>query len=138
MPESLLARMAGALVLAGQPDQARLLAESFLAQNPSSRVAARIVAAQAAAKGDWPRARALLEYLRANGGEGDVRLLSDLSLAQLRAGDAAAAEVSARTAYRLQPANGAAARAWGVSLQSLGQQPSDAKALLAKAPKLGA
>jgi predicted Zn-dependent protease len=138
MPENLMAKMAGAMVLAGQGGQAGQLAETYLAQNPSSRRAARIVAAQAAAKGDWPRARVLLEYLRANGGERDVRLLSDLSLAQLRAGDAAAAEVSARTAYRLQPANGAAARAWGVSLQALGQQPLDAKALLAKAPKLGA
>ena len=138
MPEGLMAKMAGAMVLAGQGGQADQLAESYLAQNPSSRRAARIVAAQAAARGDWPRARVLLEYLRTNGGEGDVRLLSDLSLAQLRAGDAAAAEVSARTAYRLQPANGAAARAWGMSLEALGQQPLDARALLAKALKLGA
>ncbi len=138
MPEGLMAKMAGAMVLAGQGGQADQLAESYLAQNPSSRRAARIVAAQAAARGDWPRARVLLEYLRTNGGEGDVRLLSDLSLAQLRAGDAAAAEVSARTAYRLQPANGAAARAWGMSLEALGQQTLDARALLAKALKLGA
>jgi predicted Zn-dependent protease len=138
MPENLMAKMAGAMVLAGQGGQAGQLAETYLAQNPSSRRAARIVAAQAAARGDWTRARVLLEYLRANGGERDVRLLSDLSLAQLRAGDAAAAEVSARTAYRLQPANGAAARAWGMSLEALGQKPSDARALLAKAPKPGA
>ncbi len=138
MSESLMARMAGAMALAGQGAEADLLAENYLAASPSSRRTARMVAAQAAAKGDWPRARVLLEFLRANGGEGDVRLLSDLSLAQLRAGDAAAAEASARAAYRLQPANGATARAWGMSLDALKQQPGDVRALLAKAAKLGA
>ena len=138
MPESLLARMAGALAMAGQADQAGMLVEGFLAQNPSSRLGARLVAGQAAAQGDWPRARLLLGFLRQVGGSGDVRLLTDLSLAELRAGDAQAAEASAREAYRLQPANGAAARAWGMSLEALRQRPTDARALLAKAQALGA
>ncbi len=138
MPESLLMRTVAAMSMAGQGGEAGLLVENYLAQNPTSRVAVRLAAAHAAATNDWQRARQLLEFLRLAGGEGDVRLLADLSLAQLRAGDAEAAEATARTAYRLQPANGAAAKAWGMSLKALKTRPADARALLAKASALGA
>lgn len=138
MTESLLLRTVAALAMAGQGGEARFLVENYLVQNPSSRVAARLAAGHAAARGDWPRARQLLEYLRMAGGNDDVRLLADLSLAQLRSGDARAAEETARTAYRLQPSNGAAAKAWGMSLTAIKERPDDAKALLAKARALGA
>jgi Flp pilus assembly protein TadD len=86
----------------------------------------------AAIAGDWGRARRLLENLKANGATRDVRLLSDLSVARLRAGDAAAAEVSAREAYRVQRASPLAAQVWGLSLAALGKR-REAAALLDKA-----
>lgn len=138
MTESLLLRTVAALSMAGQTGEARFLVENYLVQNPSSRVAARLAAGHAAARGDWPRARRLLEYLRGAGGDDDVRLLADLALAQLRSGDATAAEETARAAYGLQPSNGAAAKAWGLSLTALKKRPDDARALLAKARALGA
>ncbi len=137
LPDSLLLRMVAALGLAGQGDAAGALVENYLAQNPSSRIAARLAAARAAALGDWPRSRELLEMLRSNGGGGDTRLLADLSMAQLRNSDPVAAEATAREAYRLQPASAATARAWGMSLTARKQRPADAAALLAKAQSLG-
>jgi len=138
MPGSLLQRTVAAMVLAGQQGEAAALVEAYLAQNPSSPAAVRLAASLAAGQGDWARARQLLEFLRANGSGGDVRLLSDLSQAQLRSGDAAAAEATAREAYRLQPSNPLAAKAWGLCLNALKQRPADARALLAKAQALGA
>ncbi len=137
MPESLLSRLVAALGLAGQGNAAAVLVETSLAQTPSSRVAARLAAGHAAGQGDWPRAAQLLDHLRQSGGARDVRLLADLALAQLRDGDAETAEKTAREAYRLQPANPAAATAWGMSLARLKQRPEDARALLDKARAIG-
>lgn len=137
MPESLLLRLAAALSVAGQGQAAAKLAESYLAQTASSRIAERLSAGHAAAEGDWGRAAQLLDHLRQSGSGQDVRLLADLSLAQLRNGDAEAAEGTAREAYRLQPANPAAAAAWGMALAKLKQRPDDARALLAKAKATG-
>ena len=137
MPESLLLRLVAALVLTGQREMAAGIVESHLAQSPSSRILARLAAGHAAAQGDWERSRQLLAFVRDTGGARDVRLLADLSVALLRSGDAAAAETMAGAAYRLQPGNAAAARAWGMSLNALKQRPADASALLAKASALG-
>jgi predicted Zn-dependent protease len=132
MPESLMLRMAAAYRLAGQEDRARALVEGYLTRNPQSEAAGRLAARMAATAGDWGRARRLLENLKANGATRDVRLLSDLSVARLRAGDAAAAEVSAREAYRVQRASPLAAQVWGLSLAALGKR-REAAALLDKA-----
>lgn len=137
MPDSLLQRMVAAMIQAGQQREAATLVEAYLVQTPSSPLAVRLAASLAAGQGDWDRARQLLEYLRANGSGQDVRLLADLSQAQLRSGDATSAEASAREAYRLGPANPLAARAWGICLGALKQRPADARALLAKAQALG-
>ena len=138
MPESFLQRTVSAMILAGQQRDAAVLVEAYLAQTPSSPVAVRLAASLAAGQGDWARARQLLEYMRANGSGQDVRLLADLSQAQLRSGDAEAAEATAREAYRLQPSNPLAAKAWGLCLDAMKQRPAQAKALLAKARALGA
>ena len=138
MPDSLLQRTVAAMIMAGQQRDAAALVEAYLVQTPSSPVAVRLAASLAAGQGDWARARQLLEYLRANGSGQDVRLLADLSQAQLRSGDAEAAEATAREAYRLQPSSPLAARAWGLCLNALKQRPADARALLAKAQALGA
>jgi Flp pilus assembly protein TadD len=137
MPESLLQRMVSAMILAGQQQGAAVLVEAYLLQTPSSPVAVRLAASLAAGQGDWARARQLLQFLRDSGSAKDVRLLADLSQAQLRSGDAENAEATAREAYRLQPSNPFAARAWGICLNALKQRPADARALLAKAQSMG-
>lgn len=131
LTESLLLRMILASARAGQPAAGAGLASAFLATNPTDRAAKRVLAAAAAQAQDWPRARILLESLRMNGGGDDVRLLADLSRAQLRSGDAKAAEATARVAYSLQRGSPLATEAWGESLQALGQA-ERAQALLAK------
>lgn len=136
IPEGLMLRMVAAHRLDGEDGQAAALAESYLAQNPMSEGAARLVAGMSASAGNWKRSRRLLEAVRANGGERDVRLLADLSLAQLRSGDPAAAQASAREAWGVQRASPLAAQAWGLSLAALGQRPNTAAALLAKARAL--
>ena len=137
MPESLLQRLVVAMVMSGQQREASILAESYLLQTPSSPVAVRLAASLAAGQGDWERAQQLLEYLRRNGGVRDVRLLADLSQAQLKGGDAGEAETTAREAYRLQPSSPLAARAWANCLEALKQRPEDARALRDKAKALG-
>ncbi len=129
--ESLLLRMVVASIRTGQRADAAALVEGFLARNPSNRTATRMVASEAADTQDWRRARLLLEKLRANGGASDVELLADLSLVQLRGGDAKAAEATARTAYVFQRGSPVAAAAWGLSLEALGQQ-APSQALIGK------
>ena len=137
LPDSLLQRMVAAMVMVGQERDAEVLVESYLVQSPSSPVAMRLAASLAAGQGDWARAQQLLEYLRDNGSARDVRLLADLSQVQLKVGDTEAAEATARLAYRLQPSNPLAARAWGNCLAALKQRPDDARALIEKAKSLG-
>lgn len=136
MSESLLQRMAVAYVLSGDTDDARLLVNAFLYQNPTSHAAIRLSAGFSANAGNWRRARLLLEHLKANGAQRDVALLTDLALAQLRDGDAQASEETAREAYRLQRASPVAAQVWGLSLAALGQSPRQAAALLKKARRI--
>lgn len=136
LPESLMLRMVSAYSLAGQGDAAQALIERYLRQNPTSDAAMRLAARQAMEAGAWPRARALLENLEEQGGGRDVRLLTDLSLARLRSGDAAGAEASAARAYRLQRASPLAAQGWGQALAALGRKRALADALLAKAARM--
>lgn len=135
LSESLLLRMVAACLQAGQGAEASALVDGFLAMNPGDRAALRMAAGEAAAARNWPRARLLLEALRAGGGADDVELLSDLSLAQLRSGDAKAAEATARAAYALQRGSAAAAGAWGLGLEALGQH-GRAQALLDKSRRM--
>lgn len=136
LPEDLMRRMVAAHRLSGRNAEADALLQAYLAQHPRSQAAGRLAAERAVAAGDWPRARLLLDRLRVNGGGRDVRVLADLSLAQLRSGDASAAEASARAAYRLQRASPLATQAWGLSLATLGQRPNAAVSLLGKAQLL--
>jgi len=135
-PENLMLRMVAAYRQAGRADEAAKLIEVFLAGHPKGEVAIRLAADLAAGAGDWRRARLLLENLRDSGAERDVRVLTELSLAQLRSGDARAAEASAREAHRVQPSSPLAAQAWGLSLAALGERRQAAAALLSKAQLL--
>ena len=111
------------------------VAANFLATHPQSPVAARLAADYAASVGDWGRARMLLENLAAGSGGRDMRLLSDLSFAQLRLGDTKAAMQSARRALDLQPASPVAAQALAMALKAGKHDEALAAALAARAAR---
>ncbi len=135
--DDLLLRTLLAMVRSGQAQGTGELLAGFLANNPQSRTGARLASGLAAQNGNWDLAREILEGLRARGGGSDVRLLCDLSLAQLRGGDAAAAVETAEQAYRLQPASAVATLALGTALAEAGQRPRAARSLLLKARAIG-
>lgn len=114
-----------------------VLAERYLSVYPASLLAPRLVAGGAAQAGDWARASLLLENADLRLGHGDARLLADLSLAQLRSGDAEAALASANKAYALQRSSPVAALARGMALAKLGRDPDLAASLLDKAERIG-
>lgn len=131
-PEGLLLRQAYALERSGNAAAVPLLVETYLAQTPTSRTGARLVAQFAAQAGQWKRARRLLEALRKGGGGQDVSLLADLAFAQLRDGDARAAADTARAAHALQPSNALAAEVWGLALKARDEDAARSAALLAR------
>ena len=136
-PDLLLLRIGEAYDRLGQGRAAQPVVAHYLAAFPGSRLAARMAANQAALAADWPTALLLLENLRSRGGNSDVRLLADLSLAQLRGGDLPAALVSARRAWALQPSNPVAAQALGMVLAATGKDPAAARQLLDEARRMG-
>lgn len=133
MSESLFQRRFAAYAMTRDLRGGRELVEGYLRQNPTSRPALRAAAQLSIGEGDLARARAILSWLRDNGGEGDVQLLSDLAMAQAGTGDLEAAQGSALAAYRLQRASPLATQALGYSYAMLDSQPGAARALLDKA-----
>jgi tetratricopeptide (TPR) repeat protein len=119
-----------ALERAGRADQGPSLVARYLAIYPGSRLMARIAANQAFAAQDWPRARFLLENLRLRGGNRDAGLLADLSLAQLRSGDADAALQTAERAWQIAPASPFSALTRALALSALGRDPDLARQLV--------
>jgi len=136
-PDSLLLRISLAYERTGQVQASRQLVGRYLLAMPQSPLAARIAAGQSAFARDWDQARILLESLRRRGGNRDVRLLADLSFAQLRGGDAAAASESAARAWSLQPASPVAAQAWAMALAESGQDKALASQLIEQARRSG-
>lgn len=128
--DSLAVRLVLANARQGRLAAGAQVATSFLATHPQSLVAARLAADYAASIGDWGRSRLLLENLAAGSGRRDMRLLSDLSFAQLRLGDTKAAIQSARRAFDLQPASPVASQALAMALKA-GKQDGDLAAALA-------
>lgn len=92
----------------------------FLSQNPTNVAAQRLSAQWQVADGDWDAAIDTLESLRQRLGNRDAALLAALGYAFVGKGDAAGGESYAAAAYRLAPANPAAADAWGWALYNLG------------------
>lgn len=136
MPESLMVRRFQAFAMAGRWQDAAELVQGYLAFNPTSRPALRLAAWLSARSGDWWRARTIMEFLVANGGDRDVQLLCDLALIQIHTGDGPAARDTATRAYRLQRANPLAAQALGLSYAATESHTTQASALLDKARKL--
>ena len=135
-PDLLLLRMGEAFAASGQPGAAQPVVARYLAAFPGSRLAARMAANMAAMAGDWQAAAGLLENLRQRGGNRDMRLLADLSFAQLRSGDAASALISAQRAWQLQPGSPLAAQALGMAMTEAGNDPSGARQLLLQARRM--
>jgi predicted Zn-dependent protease len=136
-PAQLLPRIALAYGRMGQGGAVQPLLAQYLAMFPRSRTAQRMAASQAALAGDWSEAQALLENLVVRGGAHDWRLLCDLSLAQLRSGDAKAASDSARRAWQLQPAAALTNQAYGMALAEAGGDPEMARQLLESSRRIG-
>lgn len=130
--DQLLAKLVISGTRSGKGQPAATMLYGYLQSRPQSRTAMRIAADYAASVGDWQRASALLDHLRRTGGERDVRLLTDLAFAQLRGGDAAAAETTANKAFALQRSSPVAARVWSLALNARRRDLQLAKALAAK------
>jgi Flp pilus assembly protein TadD len=107
----------------------------YLAQNPSSVIARRLLANVQLAAGDNAGAVVTLERLRAQIGDGDALLLTQLARAYTRAGDPRAAIPFARAAYRLSPMNAGVSDAYGAALFAAGDT-NGALQLLTKAVRL--
>ncbi|HCF25384.1 MULTISPECIES: tetratricopeptide repeat protein [unclassified Novosphingobium] len=137
LTESLALRSAIALEQLGQGGKVPALVVRYLGLYPQSRLMLRIDANLAIAKGDWARARLLLENLRLRGANRDARLLASLSLAQLRSGDAAAALATADRAWSLAPASGYVAAVRALTLAHVGSDPATARQLIAQAGRTG-
>ncbi len=120
--DALLSRMVLSATRSGRRDVAANLVSSYLASHPQSRVATRLAADYAASLGDWGRARSLLEHLQATGSQRDARLLADLAFAQLRSGDSAAADQTAKMAWNIQRSSPIVAQAWAMALAARKQQ----------------
>lgn len=133
----LVLRMAQALERQGRAAEAGAATARYLSAYPGNRLAARLAAGQRAMAGDWAGSRVLLENLVQRGGGRDARLLADLSLAQLRSGESAAALASAQAAWRLQPASPVTAQALGMALVASRQNPVAARSLLDQARLTG-
>ncbi len=104
-------------------DVSARMTAAYLATHPQSVVGVRFAADYAASIGDWGRARLLLGNLAKGSGARDVRLLCDLSFAEIRAGDPAAALETAKRAQALQPASPVAAQAYAMALKARRQEP---------------
>lgn len=135
-PEWLMLRAVLALEATGAGGGAIAAAARYQNGFPDSLLAGRLAAGGAGASGDWAQAVSLYDNVSARSGHRDVRLLADLSLAQLRADDGEAALTSAAKAHRIQRASGIAAQARGMALARLKRDRDQAAQLLAKARKV--
>ncbi|NTS63891.1 tetratricopeptide repeat protein [Sphingomonas sp. HHU CXW] len=107
----------------------------YLAQNPGSVVARRLLANLQLVSGDFAGAVRTLEQLRGMTGDGDALVLTQLGYAYTGAGDPRAALPFARAAYRLSPMSAGAADAYGAALFAAGDTAA-ALQLLTKAARL--
>lgn len=107
--DRLLVRIVGALEASARADEARRVAQSYLARRPGNALASRIVAVQAANAGDWALARSVLGNLLEGAGSRDVVLLSLASQAAANLGEGEEAVTLAERAMDLQPNNRLAA-----------------------------
>lgn len=89
----------------GRGEQMQMLLKRFLAANPHNLEAKHMLGLAYLDNGKPELARATLQEVRLRLGENTPLLLADLSIAQLRSGDADAARNTARKAYTILPMN---------------------------------
>lgn len=99
---ALVWRLAGAERAAGRGDRAWKRLADFVAQNPRSAPALRLLATYPEEQGRWAEAAPLLLRASRLTGDSDPRLLARLARAQAGAGDKAGARASQQAAHRLQ------------------------------------
>ncbi len=121
---------------AGKGDAARKTLSEFLAFNPSSVPALRLVAYDHLDNKRWKDAIPGLLAVRSRVGFNDAILNANLARAYSGISDHDAAMREAELAYRISPANPMATFTYGQVLHAAGKEPKFATALLRKANKL--
>ncbi|KQR88029.1 tetratricopeptide repeat protein [Sphingomonas sp. Leaf343] len=119
--EPAMLRLIDARGRSGQADAAAATLALYLAQNPQSVAALRLLGHLQVAAGQWDAAIETLEGVRRRVGSGEVALLADLALAYAGDGDGEVAVRYGRAAYAAQPMNAGAADAYGVALAAAGR-----------------
>ncbi|WP_375271871.1 tetratricopeptide repeat protein [Sphingomonas sp.] len=130
-----LLRLVEAWVQTNKRQQAAEALALYLAQNPQSVIARRLLANVQLVSGDFTGAVRTLEQLRGEIGDRDTLVLAQLGYAYTQAGDPRAALPFARAAYRLSPMSSAASDAYGAALFASGDTLA-ALQLLSKAVRL--
>ncbi len=125
--DRLLLRIVGALEAVGRSEEARRVAQSYLAKRPGNALASRIVAVQAANAGDWQLASGLLGYLLRSSGSRDVLLLSLASQSAAHLGRTENAIDYAERAMELQPSNDLAAASLALAREKDGMKQANAR-----------
>jgi tetratricopeptide (TPR) repeat protein len=120
----------------GKGEAARKTLSEFLAFNPSSVSALRLVAYDHLDNKRWKDAIPGLLAVRSRVGYNDAILNANLARAYSGMGDHDAAIREAQLAYRISPANPMATFTYGQVLHKAGKEPKFATALLRKANKL--
>ncbi|SEN37119.1 Tetratricopeptide repeat-containing protein [Sphingomonas gellani] len=132
-----LLRLVDALGRAGRAGEATRVLATYLAQNPTSTLALRLVGHWQVAAGQWSAAITSLERVRDRVGSRDAALLADLARAYAGAGRGDAALRTARAAYRLMPGKAAVIGAYAAVLHAMGDEDGAAQ-LEAKAQTMAA
>lgn len=134
--ENAALRIVAAWQRAGRPQPARRALALFWAQNPMNVEAQRLAAVGWLADGDYGRALAVLQGLRARLGNEDALLMAYIARAYVGLGRAEAALPYAAHAWRLQPASAVVADAFGWTLLQADGDGAAARELLEKAARL--
>jgi len=102
-------RLVSALQATGNGARAEQVAQLFLRQHPMDRDMLRVAAGYAVGRQDWRGAERLLQALRAQIGDNDALLMTDLARVSLEQRKESAALAYARHGYALMPGNPATA-----------------------------
>jgi tetratricopeptide (TPR) repeat protein len=133
--EPVMLRLVDALGRVGRAQDAAGALSLYLAQNPRSNVAQRLLGQWQMAADDWDAAIETLEGVRGRIGPGDAGLLTDLARAYAGDGDGPVARRYAAAAYALAPMNPGVVVAYAAALEADGNA-EGARQLLAKLRQL--
>jgi tetratricopeptide (TPR) repeat protein len=126
-------RLVRALQRSGDDAGALRTLDLFLGQNPRSVPGKMLLAEYFMSTGQWDRAIATLEALRARLGSRDTVVLNNLAWSYLNTGKTELAMAYARTAYGLTPTNPAVVNTYGWVMFKSGRDRKTGLAMLEKA-----